>query len=435
MSAGLAQRLGAVADELEAGAVAPSPGVLWRAGARRRLRQRLVVGGAAVAAVLLLALTVAPAGALTAVPAGRDSTGVHGYPKRIGHQWWTPALGDRPGPLSGLLQSVQEDSGRTEWLAILPGGGVERVPTTPARNDSYPSLSDDGRVVGYLAKPDGPYVLHDLVSGRMVQFDDVTDSAIIDGPQPSGRWWTNGQTPSWFSPDGSRLALAAGARSEDALGSVLLGLDGSQTPLPGVPSARLAGWRDDHTLIGVTTSAPLKIWTYDVRTLRLTEGAQIVGTYIDPVMASQWTFRWSPTAQRLVYQADEQDGTRLGLINPATGAVEGSESMGGDNAVDSCGPVRTAAGPAANADLKGAAALQVPPIDTGPVLVRTDPVLGARCILWAEDAVSGKPTWGLWGTSGAWWTWWWREGLLALVIASGATLAVRARRAHRASPE
>jgi hypothetical protein len=282
--------------------------------------------------------------------------------------------------------------------------------------------------VGYLSQPDGPYVLHDVVTGQMAQFEDVTDGATIDGLQPSGRWWTNGQTPSWFSPDGTRLALAGGARSDDGVGAVLLGMDGSATPLPGVPPARIAGWRDDHTLIGVTVAVPLKIWTYDVTTLRLTQGAQIRGDYIDPARVSQWTFRWSPTDQRLVYQADDSDGNRLGLIDPATGAVEGTESMGGDNAVDSCGPVRTAAGPAANAHLGGATALQVAPIDAGPVLVRTDPVLGAQCILWAEGAVSGARAWTPWGSSAAWWTWWWREGLLALVVAGGAILGLRARR-------
>ena len=348
---------------------------------------------------------------------------MHGYPQRIGHQWWTQGLGDRPGPVAGLLQSVDQASGHSEWLAVMPAGGMRRLPADQARNDSFPSVSDDGTVVGYLLRPNGPYVLHDLVTGRRTQFGDITDNAVVQGSQPSGRWWTSGQTPSWFSPDSSRLALAAG--SGRGSGAVLLGLDGSETPLPGMEAARIAGWRDDHTLVGVTAEAPLTLWTYDVDSRHLDLGARISSSYIDAARASQWTFRWSRIAQRVVYETVESDGTRVGLIDPETGAVESTVPMGGDNATAACGPVLSNAGPAAHADLRGSTALVVPPIDGGPVVAVTDPTIGAQCILWAEDALAGKPAWSLWGTSTARWTWWWCEALAALVLGGG-VLVLRA---------
>ena len=430
MTTRLCERMGAVADELEVGAVTPEPEGLWRAGARRRLRRRVAAGGGALVAVLMVALVLAPSGGLTVVPAGGDGEGVRGHPQRIGHQWWTPGLGDRPGPVAGLVQSVDQDSGHTEWLAVMPGGGLRRLPADPARNDSFPSVSDDGSVVGYLSAPNGPYVLHNLVTGRRVEFGDITDNAIVDGSQPGGRWWTSAQTPSWFSSDGSHLALAAGSYGDG--GAVLLGIDGSETPLPGVESARIAGWRDNHTLVGVTAEAPLTLWTYDVDARHVELGAQISPSHIDASRASQWTFRWSRIAQRLVYETVESDGTRIGLVDPDTGAVESTVPMGGDSANAACGPVLTSAGAAANADRRGSTALVVPQIDGGRVVATTDPAIGAQCILWAEDALAGEPAWTAWGTNGGWWTWWWRELVVGLLLVGlGVVVLARRVRARR----
>ena len=433
MTTPLSERLAGLADEWGAGATAPDAGLLWRAGKGRRVRSRTgAVAGAVVLVLLALAIVVPGGGAH--VPASGDAPGVRGYPERIGHQWWTPDLGERQAPVAGLLQSVETSTGRTEWYAVGSSGTLRRLPRTQDGGDTYPALSDDGRAVAFLVGPDGPYLVHDLVTGQQRRFADVTDGASGRGRPPRGRWWVQGQTPAWFSPDSRRIAVPVNAPGQS--GVLVLGVDGSEHFVD-VPSARVAGWADDNTLLGVTLEAPLRLWTRDI-----VSGATHLGPSVDPRAGiapdqlSQWSLRSSPQQHRLLFMVEDPAQPRLGFLDSRTGAlipVTGSPAptrgtatpvlaAPGSAPMVACGAVAASGRPALTVQTgSGATELIALEVQGEHVLSSVDPALHGRCTLWAQDAVEGSPSWTPFGTSTSWLSWWWREvlGAVAVLVATG----------------
>jgi hypothetical protein len=174
----------------------------WTAGRRRRLRVRLQAGIGVAAALALLALVVPPVTqGVPAAPFARGSgAAVDGYPERIGRQWWVRDLPDRPGPLAAVLERTGD------WYAVRADGHRWRLPEDE-RGIQVVALSDDGRLLGHLQAPHGPYVVHDVVSGRRTRFPDVKGHL---GITERSRFQVHAQTPARFSPDGRYLLLLGG---------------------------------------------------------------------------------------------------------------------------------------------------------------------------------------------------------------------------------
>jgi hypothetical protein len=196
----------------------------------------------------------------------------------------------------------------------------------------------------------------------------------------------------------------------------------------------------DH-VVAVSIESPQRVLSYDLRTRAETRGAGITGLGVLDE-ASQWSFRLSADGRRLAVDLtrDGDSGRVVGVVDVPSGkalelpgcctGVAASTlgvDVGGDNGVVACGPAIAGDRLALNADLGGSTALVVPPFDRGTVLSRAAPSLGARCIMWAQGALEGHPTWSLFGTSGNWLTWWWREALLGASLAAGAVVVLRRR--------
>jgi hypothetical protein len=195
MTTDLRERL----DDLLAGVpphVHADAATAWRAGAKRRVRRRVVTGGA-VGAVLALVGGVGVAAHRVTDPPPADGGGgtrptATAYPTRIdGPLFRMGDLPDRPGPIAGL---VRNNHG---WLAVGQHGQVWRMPS--ANNFDWPSsISPDGTRIAYVDTSAGQseLTLLDLVDGGAFTPDvggrGLQHSWLIDGPM------------SW-SPDSSRL--------------------------------------------------------------------------------------------------------------------------------------------------------------------------------------------------------------------------------------
>ncbi len=100
----------------------------WAAGRRRRLRRRVASTAVTLTLVALVvgSLLAFSVGPRIVQPAGAGaSPKVGGYPQRIVHQWWAPALPARPGPVAGL---VYRPSPNLQWDAVSEHGQLWRSP-------------------------------------------------------------------------------------------------------------------------------------------------------------------------------------------------------------------------------------------------------------------------------------------------------------------
>jgi len=186
----------------------------WAGGRRRRRRRRALQAATAGAAALVVLLALGPVltGARADRPgpssAGSSGQVVDGHPEHVGRQWWVRGLPDRPGPVAALLQAVEHRETHDEpdgWYAVSADGHRWRLPGDPD-DDVVPALSPDGRLLGTLLGADGPYVVHDLVTGERTRFEDV--GAQVDDT-PVTRYRIALQHPSSWSPDGRWIAVQA----------------------------------------------------------------------------------------------------------------------------------------------------------------------------------------------------------------------------------
>ncbi|WP_243058920.1 hypothetical protein [Nocardioides sp. SR21] len=364
--------------------VVPDARTAWAAGARRRTRRRLGVVAAVVAVVALVA------GAVTWLPRAiepqpADGEGVGGYPARV----LSPAV-DRELPMSSApLAMVYRRNGHDVsgwWVADAQGRSWEV--SQPDVIDSYPpSLSPDGTKIAYLANPT-MFMIRDLTEANGTQFETITDGAMTREDQ--GEWWAGSQTPSFWSPDGSRvLVRASGWSRDDRTTALVLGVDGTLTPLetPGFP----AGWVDDETVAFVVdrTSedgdqpAELRLVGTDgevERTVALDLPKRVA------VWFSQWDVSVSPDGDRLAVVDSATSGTgAVFVLSVSDGSrLDRSETYGGGSCSPSwqgSQPVVTRTGSLVTA--------------AGEVVTDFDSRLDADCVMAASDALAGERHVGL----------------------------------------
>jgi hypothetical protein len=412
----------------------------WRAGRRRRVRRRLALS-MLVAAAAILSVAVTPiVGDLRPLylPADADDRGVGGYPQRIGHQWWIRTLPDRPGPVAALVEAGP-DEGPILWYAVTETGHRWRLPARAG--DIYPTISPDGGRIGYMRGDRGPYVIHDLVTGAKTEF-----AAVGTGLMPvTTPYSVPGQFPSFWSPDGRRIALN-GALRDHSPGAVVLSVDGSVAFVPrgegDVDKGLLAGWVGTDALLWV------RWWSLS----ETSSGANVVATvtgldgrprrtitlipaspWQGDTLAGQWTGTTSPDGREVLII--EEDSAGAGASVRRFSLLDGRETTGPAPVTGSIRPCTagwTGSEPiVAMYDYMTATTAVVRDGELRTV-VAVEPAVGARCFIWAGDALSGDARGRLLGTSTAWWTWWIREMTAALVLIGASVWAVlRWRRRRR----
>jgi hypothetical protein len=419
----LRERLVQLAEELPPSVVSRDlASSAWAAGRRRRVRRRVLstaLGLVVLAAIAGTVVGVTSLGVGVPQPAtGNSAAAVSGYPERVTHQWWTSSLPQRPGPVAGLLQ--RPDGG---WDVIAENGHLWRSPLPHEFGDQYPTLSPNGRFLGYLGGVNGPYLIRDLLTGTDRRIRGVGCGCSSGSLTDTTRLWMEGQAPAFWSPDSKMLVFRGGdtARMRGGHSAILIGHTGV-AHAPAVPSSWFpAGWtkgdqiiwtdQGRHTrhgrVVGVHTTSIAGRVLATVR-VRLPTPAQ-------SVFPSQWTWTASPDGHQLLFNS--------GTLNPGSGYLATYSLANGAlltvhrlaNTADSCpnawagttptSPVLT---PPSYATTTTTASAHPHPLSV------TDPSIGAQCVIWASDALNGTPHGGLFGTSTAAWTWWWREATAAI---------------------
>jgi hypothetical protein len=422
----------------------------WRAGRRRRIGKR-VAGSVAALAIAALAVTTLPVldELRSAPPADSDpAPGVTSYPERIGHQWWVRELPDRPGPVAGVINLYRENQRPyvpRGWHAVSPRGVLWKIP-----GDAYhePTISPDGRHLGYLRAADSPYYLHDLVTGELLEFEDI-----------SGNWTENedafayliyDQSPSFWSPDGSRVLLPGNRWDDgDISHRPLLSTDGSLTEVVHDYEAvgHAAGWVSDSEL---AWARPIRVDPDDQDsaitgiTVSITD---LTGTVLravdldvddggDDQMSSrfsQWSAATSPDGSQLLLRVETDWDDHYLFVYSLDNARVTATATPADLATV-CPAGWTSDGrptiPIHDWDDDLASTAVLDDGDVRPV-VRVEPGLGSRCIIWAGDALAGKARGGIFGMANAWPAWWWKEITLLVALSAGAALLIRRRRGVR----
>ncbi len=185
--------------------------------ARGRRTGRVLSALGAVAAVLIALVAVVPEVRIPSLESAGSDTAVDGYPRRIDHQWLVRDMPNRPGPVAALLQVRGERSRDmplgSGWYAVAADGHHWRLPQGREHLDTYPTLSPNGRRIGFPVDDNGPFVVHDLVSGERVEFDEIGNGRSLQEPREVNPFTVTSQSPGFWSPDGSKLLLHGG-RSE-----------------------------------------------------------------------------------------------------------------------------------------------------------------------------------------------------------------------------
>lgn len=432
--------------------VQPDARAAWARGTRRRRAHRAGAAAVALVAVLLVALGAAqlPGGGGVA-PATTRGAGVDGYPTRLDHAWWARDLPDTPGPVAAVVERVDDGAdGSSGWYAVSPTGRLWRIPGT-SDSGSYPALSPDGTMLGYLDDAVGHYRTRDLTTGAVADFptyvssQGTRDPARTDGPLRD----LGAQLPSWWSPDATRVAVYDG--HVNLLGP---GTEVVRLRRPAVPDgiAMPVGWVDDTHLgwLGwVSTRPGLPAGTRVSATYVVTDDrgrvAERVPLVLDAHLVAtlqrngagfdQWTGSLSPDGRVLALQTtSDLDDLEVALMSTTTGRrVLGVDGI--TDAEPACGLSWSDRSPVvAVARDDGTLAVRGPP-RSARALVRADPRLGIGCTSWASDALAGRPHRGLTGllfrTSPSAFAWWWRETTLALLVVAGLLVVVRVRRRRR----
>jgi hypothetical protein len=343
-----------------------------------------------------------------------EAAGVDGYPQRIGRQWWVRGLPERPGPVAALLKDSGPEG--TTWYAVRADGHRWRLPEVSHRSDLWPALSDDGRLLGYLERQSGPYVVRDLVTGKRTEFPEVVEPAGAD----VDRGILYGQAPGYFSPDGTRLLLSGGSAVLDlpSRSIQLLREDEQLAALLGVA----AGWAGEDRVVWLRDGGPpgdapveLRAITTDLRGTVLDDVA-LAGTA--GVGVSQWSGAVRVEDGLLAVLPDDFYGPddRLLRFRLSDGSPVG-EAWTADVRLP-CAAVWAPRGPLVVPSSQGGAAVAVEAGPSGPrTLTVAPPTEHGRCLVWARDALSGEPQGGgLLLLRDAWWSWRWRELLLGAVL-------------------
>lgn len=361
--------------------VVPDARAAWAAGARRRTRRRVGVVAAVAVVVALVAgaITWLPR---TVEPQPADGEGVGGYPARVLKPLVARDLPLAPGPMAMVYRRNGHDVSGW-WVADAQGRSWEV--SQPDVIDSYPpSLSPDGTKIAYLANPT-MFTIRDLTEANGTQFETITDGAMTREDQ--GEWWAGSQTPSFWSPDGSRvLVRASGWSRGDRTTALVLGVDGTLTPLetPGFP----AGWVDDDTLAFVVDTADRNRSAVELRLVGIDGKVErtvplAVPEYIG-AMLSQWSASVSPDGTRLAIA----DGSQTGDVHELSTADGSRLRVSRLIASDGCSPSWQGSQPVVTrtGTLVTAA---------GEVVTDFDSRLDVECVMAAPDALVGERHVGL----------------------------------------
>jgi hypothetical protein len=393
-------------------------------------------GTVSVAVLCAIAILLLAAGSLLPVqPVASDDAGpgVDGYPQRIGHQWLIRGLPDRPGPVAALAETVTEHESWDEfdgWYAVSEHGHRWRLPAARGGGDHHPTLSPDGRHLGYLASDNGPYVIHNLITGKRTEFADVGSNLGA----ATSRYIADGQHPSFWSTDRTRVLFGASPRVTPAGGALVLGVDGSLTqvsPPAAMLGARPAGFVGDDAVAWFTRplerkdASPIPVTVTVtgldgevIRTVMLRPSAPWEGDF-----PGQWSATVSPDGREILVLTESTFGDGVVRRFSLTDGTETTPLVQVSDLNMPCGAgwARSAPTvPVANFTGDDATTSKITG-SRGSLVTVIQPGVATRCLVWAADALTGQPHDGLLGTSTAWWTWWWREILLSLALAAFVT--------------
>jgi hypothetical protein len=341
-------------------------------------------------------------------PADGESRGVNGYPSRIEKPWFLRDLPERPGQIAA---TVELDDGR--FLAVSASGGVWEIPQSRRARDFFPSLSADGRMIGYL-RDQGTYVLRDLVSGEETEFDQVGDN--VGNGRRAQTWWTQQQVPGFWSPDGSTQLLSAWRWDDDRSNVVLLlGADGSlrEVERPAAVAYPL-GWLDDGTLGWLAVEGRRREATVSL-VVTTESGADLRREPLSgtrPHGLNQWSGSLSPDGAVLSVTLPRIDSARVSTFSTTDGS-----RLENDHTTMSLASVCTTTWrgdevvlPLIEGEIASLVSL------SGERVVAVDPALGAYCVMTAANALGGerhRAVGDLFGTT--WLSWHWREVLLGIL--------------------
>lgn len=297
--------------------VTPDIDLAWRTGTARRRRRSAV--GAAAAAVLGVVVGLGVLGFDAPRRADPADGGGSGYPSEVPRPIALTELPDKPG----LMAGVMELEGASEWVVFDSAGRSWRLPGISPGGGETPALSDDGRMLGYLAqKTDdrSEYVFVDLVTGARTGFPEVGDGRSYDDEMLTGQaYFESGQTPQLWSPDNRWLAVNGSAVAESKPGPLLLGVDGEvrevgvgNWPVGWLAADRLAILNGAGTLKTVDPSGEV----LDRVDLAIPRDFKVWG---------QWSARLSGDGSKIAVRGDERVDRdaerRLYVFDTRTGAL------------------------------------------------------------------------------------------------------------------
>ena len=418
---------------------------VWRHGRRRRLvRVAATAAGSLAVLAVVVSLVLGTSNVLPdqMLPAsGGRGTAVTSYPQRIGHQLVVTDLPSRPGPMSGLVLREGGDEGRT-WEVVSPTGRRYGLPLAAgASADIQPVMSGDGRRVSYYQPQFDRMVVHDLTTGAswLVDVGEPQRTAPSAEPQRARSIQMNQQSPGWFSPSGGQLALST------AQGPYVIEMRTDKRVL--VPGMQAAGWLDEDRLVGRVIEVDpdgslaereVVVVVWDRRTGRTTRlGAVDLTRAPVPVHTfGQW---WGAVrVDRTLWITAYNDGSRSWLggfslddLSPVDFKGEGTADAWNEVESTDFGTWWMGTSPIGLVTYEGGLEVRPTSLGDSPApAIAIERSLGVQRIVWSENALNGKPSFTLFGTSNAWWAWWWKE--IALVMA-GVGLLVRWRRRRRGS--
>jgi hypothetical protein len=394
----------------------------WRAGRRRRRTRRAALAGAAAACVAAVAVaTLVLPGRVSTDPASRP--GVDDYPVRIADPWFTGDLEAGSGPLAGVLVTIADDR-----YAITEDGALLEIPYGDTTGDFLPTLSSDGTKLGYL-RDAKTYVLQDLATDRVVEFDEIGDSRS-DSTLP---YQTTGQAPGFWSPSGEQLLIMAWRADPASSGFVALGLDGTITEVrsPQRTSSdgrvgNTVGWVDDEHVGWVQRARRDGARAVDLVVTDLA-GRTVSRTPLDAgagIQLSQWSGSLSDDGTRLLLRTDD-------LVPPALVDTETGETLdeGVASAMSLCGPSWRGDEPLVPTYVANESGDdgQLTTL-SGQRVAIADPSLDVLCIAMASHGLAGSPAGGLstwlFGTSEGWLSWHYLELLAGGLVLIGVTAAL-----------
>lgn len=372
----------------------------------------LVLVAAAPVPLLIPYLPISPG-----LPASADAR-IEGYPQRLEFVRPAPALPDKPGPMAAVVRD--NNFGNSTHLVADQRGMLWNSGYTM----TAPALSPDGTRLLALPDSDQPTLrLHGLTTGRVSEFDIV----------PPSRGYINRLEPRW-SPDGTLVLLTVDrARREHTL--LVDVVDGEVWVL--ARRALGAGWlsQDEVVLVHPSTKRH-ELVAIDVEVRSLGTGTGRRTTLVPEVPwgtnpPNSTGVSLSPAGRLLVMDAgtkhtpspaarffDPLTGVQLEARKVANAAGCTITWRGEDPVV----PTKRQGEPAGSVEVAR---------DRTTRLVAIHPKQQSFCITWAADAIAGRPTPALFGTSGARWTWYARPlGALALALLGGALLVRRRGKGH-----